>query len=181
MFRLASSAGSQMRNGERSGHRWFTRSPDPAHGIGAFRYSIRNGFPHPRPTLCFTFVPTRDKIKYGDGHRRGIHDPIVSDHLFEQVREKIDLRRTRKPGRQPTQFSWPLSGWLTCGICGHKMSTHTNRHGIVTYLYYRCRSEVGGNEPCREANISAYEMERFVWSQLDDAEQFAGTGKEETL
>jgi len=39
------------------------------------------------------------KIKYGDGHRRGIHGLIISDHLFGQVREKIESRRKRKPGR----------------------------------------------------------------------------------
>ena len=46
---------------------------------------------------------------------------------------------------------------------------------------HRCRSEAGGKEPCREANISAYEMERFVCSQLDDAEPFASSSVTGTI
>ena len=64
-----------MKNGEPSGRRWFTRSPE-SHPLEAlFFYIFRKDFAVrlSRPTLCFTFTPTwpkRNPTHFAPGGRK---------------------------------------------------------------------------------------------------------------
>ncbi|MEA3364271.1 MAG: recombinase zinc beta ribbon domain-containing protein, partial [Candidatus Hydrogenedentes bacterium] len=106
-------------------------------------------------------------IKDGDALRPGVHEGIVSESLFARVRQIIESRRTRKPGRTEREGRWPLKGLIRCARCGRIMSSHTTRHGNKIYRYYRCRSQAAGRPPCPATQIAAHEIETFVMHALN--------------
>lgn len=105
----------------------------------------------------------------GKGRRPGIHEAIVSESLFEQVHNSIESRRTSSPGRRDKVHIWLLKGILRCAGCGRLMSTQTTSYKNRIYRYYRCRSNAGGNPPCKETQIGAGNLEREVFAVLSDS------------
>jgi site-specific DNA recombinase len=51
---------------------------------------------------------------------RGLHEPLVSDEIFQRAKE-IRARRTHAPIRRDRRPSSPLTGLVRCGKCGEKM------------------------------------------------------------
>lgn len=104
----------------------------------------------------------------------GCHEAIVTSTLFEQVRQAIEARRSRAPGRTAPKINWPLRGLLVCGECGRVMSPSISGYKNFRYRYYRCRSRAFGRPPCKDTGISAYEIEEFVRTTLSsDSWEFA--------
>lgn len=102
------------------------------------------------------------RIRNSDGTLPGQHEAIVSEELFAKVRQTIESRRSRKPGRRPSQSRWPLRRKLKCGRCGRAMIPTISARGSIRYRYYRCRSTAGGKPPCKSVSLSAYQIESFV-------------------
>jgi len=100
----------------------------------------------------------------------GVHTAVVNQDLFDQVRETIEGRRTRRPGRANSAFPWPLRGILKCGRCERPMSPNTSGYRDVRYRYYRCRSTAGGVPACQGVRVPAEEIEVFVIKSLGEAE-----------
>jgi DNA invertase Pin-like site-specific DNA recombinase len=105
-------------------------------------------------------------IHDGAGTLPGRHEAIVTPAMFDQVRESIESRRSRAPGRTATKINWPLRGLLVCGECGRVMSPSISGYKNFCYRYYRCRSRAYGRPPCKDVGVSAFEIEDFVRTTL---------------
>ena len=105
-------------------------------------------------------------IHDGAGSLPGCHEAIVTSTIFEQVRQAIEARRSRKPGRTAPKINWPLRGLLVCSECGRVMSPSISGYKNLRYRYYRCRSRAFGRPPCKGVGISAHEIEEFVLATL---------------
>lgn len=126
-----------------------------------------NGLWTARTVLKVLSNPTyAGRIRNGPGTLPGRHEAIVSEDLFERVRQLVKSRRSRKPGRQKSQFNWPLRGVLKCGRCGRAMSPSESGYRNFRYRYYRCRNTAGGKPPCKSVSVPAYEIERFVRTMM---------------
>ncbi len=68
---------------------------------------------------------------------QGIHDPLISETLYEQV-QAIRIAHGVSGERRRLHHHW-LKGTVYCGSCGSRLifTRSTNRHG-VTYDYFYC-------------------------------------------
>ena len=92
----------------------------------------------------------------------GLHEPIISEEQFD-VAQKLLANNKRATPRKPPRDDNYFSGFLTCGICGYKMSTHnvykTLKDGTTSVLGgYRCPNQPTG--ACTSSNISHRKLER---------------------
>jgi len=111
----------------------------------------------------------------GENTRFGIHEPIISQELFDRAREQVEARRPGgKRNRNKDTMLWPLRGKIPCPNCGRIMSTHTSRRGPVVYRHYRCRSHAGGRPPCKGSGLPAYEIEKCVADMVAESVPAAG-------
>lgn len=60
---------------------------------------------------------------------KGLHEPIVSEEDFRQVREKAESNRTH-PVAQRYAIQAPLAGLIKCGLCGKAMVRRPNPMGV---------------------------------------------------
>ena len=81
------------------------------------------------------------KVKHNNEIYQGIHEPIISDEIFNLTQD-IHKKRVRKV-RLYKDFL--LAGLIKCEECGSYMTpTYTNKrknNKFKRYHYYRCRSE----------------------------------------
>ena len=108
------------------------------------------------------------KIKYAGQIYQGIHQPIVSQELFELV-QKTHKRRIKK-FRVYRDFL--LGGLIRCNECGYKMSAcFTNKwreRKMKRYYYYRCNStKKKGWQACSTQQVSADRIERYILENLE--------------
>jgi len=109
-------------------------------------------------------------VRDGDAVRPGVHPAVVDMEVFDRAQAEIAARRTRKPGRDAAKVAWPLRGLLFCGRCDRVMSPSISVRGNVRYRYHRCRSQVGGQPPCRGVSVPAFEIEQYVLDVLRDVD-----------
>lgn len=88
------------------------------------------------------------RFKDGKGVRPACHEPIIDINLFEAVGRALDSRRTAGPKRTSYGEVWLLKGKIYCRRCGRLLTSHSCRHGVIVYRYYRCRATSGGRPPC---------------------------------
>jgi site-specific DNA recombinase len=88
------------------------------------------------------------RFKDGNGVRPAGHEPIIDMNLFEAVGRALDSRRTAGPKRTCYGEVWLLKGKIYCRRCGRLLTSHSCRHGVIVYRYYRCRATSGGRPPC---------------------------------
>jgi len=70
---------------------------------------------------------------------RGVHEPLISQQLFEEVQGILNSRRTQGLSKQKTKPVFLLRGFLICPFCGRRLtaSISTGRH--AKYRYYHCQ------------------------------------------
>ena len=108
------------------------------------------------------------KIKYANQIYQGIHQPIISEELFE-LAQKTHKRRIRK-FRIYRDFL--LGGLIRCKECGYTMSAcFTNKHRdgkLKRYYYYRCTCvNKKGWQACSTKEVSAERIEKYVLENLE--------------
>ena len=108
------------------------------------------------------------KIKYSGQIFQGIHQPIISEELFE-LTQKTHKKRIRK-FRVYRDFLF--GGLVNCAECGYKMSaffTNKHRNGkLKRYYYYRCTStNKKGWQACSTRQVSADRLERYILENLE--------------
>ncbi len=108
------------------------------------------------------------KVQLNNQIYQGIHQPIVSEELFELV-QKAHKRRIRK-FRIYRDFLF--GGLVTCGKCGSKMTTSfVNKHPqgkLRRYYYYRCTStHHKGWQECPVKQVSADRLEKYILENLE--------------
>ena len=108
------------------------------------------------------------KIKYAGQIYQGIHQPIISEELFE-LAQKTHKRRIRK---FRVYKNFLLGGLIRCKECGYKMSacfTNKHRNGkLKRYYYYRCTCiNKKGWQACSIKEVSAERIERYILENLE--------------
>ena len=67
----------------------------------------------------------------------GVHKPIISQQLFENVQRIMQDRG--KPRKENQDYNFTYTGIFKCGECGRSITAeqHTKKSGLV-FRYYRC-------------------------------------------
>jgi site-specific DNA recombinase len=86
---------------------------------------------------------------------KGLHEPIVSEELFDRVQE-VRLWRTRVLKAGPPSEDYLLRKLLRCDRCGARM--HGTRGGANAARRYMCSARRNGN-PCGERIVLAERLE----------------------
>ena len=108
------------------------------------------------------------KINYAGQIYQGIHQPIISQELFE-LAQKTHKRRIRKFRIYKYFF---LGGLIRCKECGYTMSacfTNKWRKGkMKRYYYYRCTCiNKKGWQACSTKEVSAERIENYILENLE--------------
>jgi DNA invertase Pin-like site-specific DNA recombinase len=108
------------------------------------------------------------KVKYAGKTTQGIHQPIISEEIFEQA-QKIhkDKKRTMKLYK-----NFALAGLIRCKECNsHMTPSYTNKRNgrkLKRYYYYRCtdtfKREWGS---CSTKQVSADRLEDYIFDNLE--------------
>jgi DNA invertase Pin-like site-specific DNA recombinase len=101
------------------------------------------------------------RFKDGKSVRPACHEPIIDMSLFEAVGRALDSRWTARPKRTICGAVWLLKGKIYCRRCGRLLTSHSCRHGVIVYRYYRCRATSGGRPP-RGYQVPAGRLEAEV-------------------
>ncbi|MVT10056.1 recombinase family protein [Chitinophaga tropicalis] len=113
----------------------------------------------------------------------GIHEPLISQNLFQQVQLIINKDRNKRCINDHLKYLFPLRGFLFCPWCDRKLTGSVSHGKSSKYPYYHCtgnkcrgrfRAEMLNNsyeEKLRKINIrpEAYELLSFV---LEDGNIF---------
>jgi DNA invertase Pin-like site-specific DNA recombinase len=70
---------------------------------------------------------------------RGIHEPIISEVLFQQVQFVIQSRNKRQAKIASYDTNFPLRGHLLCKKCGNKLTASSSMGRNRKYPYYHCQ------------------------------------------
>jgi site-specific DNA recombinase len=108
------------------------------------------------------------KTKYAGQIFQGIHQPIISEELFELTQKT--LKKRVKKFRVYRDFLF--GGLIRCKECGYKMSscfTNKWRKGKMRrYYYYRCTCvNKKGWQSCSTKEASADRLEKYVLENLE--------------
>lgn len=93
---------------------------------------------------------------------KGLHDPIISDDLFREVKQILSQKR--KPYKGITRKNdLILINHLICPICGRMMTGSTSKGNGGHYSYYHCQAKYG----CKNrfnANLANIEFTNYLRS-----------------
>ena len=103
------------------------------------------------------------KIKHNDVIYDGIHEPIISEEIFDLAQEQHKTREKKHRIYRHHSFA----GFISCDCCGYSMTpVFTNKHSkgrLKRYFYYRCVSTLKrGWDSCPTKQINADKLEKFV-------------------
>ena len=90
----------------------------------------------------------------------GVHEPIISQQLFEKVQRIMKDRG--KPRKENQDYNFTFTGIFKCGECGRAITAeqHTKKSGLV-FRYYRCTKK---DTDCQQKFLN----ENDLFSQLND-------------
>lgn len=100
-----------------------------------------------------------DDVKYSEND--GLHEPIISEELFEEAQQLIIRAPKVASTKKPKDCNYFL-GVIMCGKCGKKLTTHsryiTQKDGTKKYHgSYRCSDSYVGC--CKSGDISHKKVE----------------------
>ena len=99
-------------------------------------------------------------FQYNDELYEGVHEPIISQQLFEKVQRVMADRG--KPRKENYDYNFTYTGLFKCGECGRSITAeqHTKKSGLV-FRYYRCTKK---DTDCQQKFLN----ENGLFSQLND-------------
>jgi len=108
------------------------------------------------------------KINYKGQIYQGIHEPIISEEIFD-LAQQIHKKRFR---RFKIYKNHLFGGLIKCEDCGSNMTpTFSNKRKngeLRRYHYYRCTSTIGKDwNTCETRQVSAERLERYILESLD--------------
>jgi hypothetical protein len=78
---------------------------------------------------------------------KGLHEPLISEPLFYQVQSVINTKRKTTVKRDDLKEMFFLRGFLTCPVCGRKLTGSFSKGKHNKYPYYhchdRCKTRIG--------------------------------------
>ena len=123
-----------------------------------------------KPAIAFLLrnIVYAGKVKFASQLYQGIHQPIISEELFE-LAQKIH-KKIKKKFRVYRDFLF--GGLINCKECGYKMSacfTNKWRKGkMKRYYYYRCTcTNKKGWQVCSTKQVSADRIEKYILENLE--------------
>jgi site-specific DNA recombinase len=82
---------------------------------------------------------------------KGIHEPIISEELFEEVQAVMAGRKGNWPTKQNAREEFTLRGHLLCSRCGSKLTASSSKGNGGKYFYYHCTPKCGERSKAEEA------------------------------
>jgi site-specific DNA recombinase len=72
----------------------------------------------------------------------GIHTPLISEHLFNEVQDVLRgrKRKVRVDAKYTITENLPLRGFLVCKVCGNHLTGSGSKGNGGVYYYYHCSS-----------------------------------------
>lgn len=127
------------------------------------------------PQLCWTSMSYKNHKRFRKDESEwsivyNNHEPIISQELWDKVQER--KKSVAKGRKTKVGYTHPLSGFLYCADCGHKMKlcTTVRRSGNRTF-HFDCGYHIRyGKAYCFSHYISASVLEEIV---LDDIREMA--------
>jgi site-specific DNA recombinase len=83
---------------------------------------------------------------------QGIHEPIISEEIFNKVQRIITGNRKHKKQYEKLDEETPLRALLTCRKCGGKLTSSASKGRNGYYNYYHCKSKCGERIPASKAH-----------------------------
>ena len=130
----------------------------------------RQGNPFLKPSVAYLLrnVAYAGKVKFAGQIYQGIHQPIISEGLFE-LAQKTHKKRIRK-FRVYRDFLF--GGLVNCEKCGYKMTPcFTNKWPegkLKRYYYYRCTSTHHKSwQACPVKQVNADRLEKYILENLE--------------
>ena len=97
-------------------------------------------------------------VRWGEVTAPGIHEPLISQFLFDRVQEKL---HDRGQGRRDRRHSFPFRSLLVCGYCGCQITASKIKG---KYVYYHCTS---GRGKCKQAYVRQEALSERLQSVVD--------------
>ena len=101
-------------------------------------------------------------FRAADGTRPGVHQPIVTQDLFERCARITASRRTDPDGPRHRTVWSILQGKVRCARCSQLMNVHVNHRGPVRYLTFRCRRAAAGEKACSGTQVRVFDIEQQI-------------------
>jgi hypothetical protein len=89
----------------------------------------------------------------GDLRVKGLHEPIVSQQVFDAVQEVLSGEKPERKPYKKTRDDFPLRQFVVCGKCGRGLTAGYNRGRSKQYPFYFCYTPT-----CRAVSIRAEDL-----------------------
>jgi site-specific DNA recombinase len=70
---------------------------------------------------------------------KGLHEPLISEALFNQVQSVINTKRKTTSKNYDLQSMFFLKGFIICPVCDRKLLGSFSKGRLKKYPYYHCR------------------------------------------
>jgi site-specific DNA recombinase len=97
----------------------------------------------------------------GDVRVKGLHEPLVTQQVFDAVQEVISGKPEKKPF-QKVREDFPLRQFVSCARCGRGLTAGHNRGRTKHYAFYFCYTE-----SCRAVSIRAEDLHLLFKNLLE--------------
>jgi site-specific DNA recombinase len=130
----------------------------------------RNGLPFSKSSISYILrnIIYTGKIKYAGKIYQGIHQPIISEDIFNLAQE------THKKKQRVLRVykNYLLAGLVKCKECGSYMTpSYTNKRKqekLKRYYYYRCTKTTKRDwNSCKTKQVSADRLESYIFDNLE--------------
>jgi len=103
------------------------------------------------------------KVRYAGQVYQGMHEPIISEELFNKAQEIMAHNRRRQPGTKNVETMGLLGGLLRCKHCSKSMAPTYTIKNNKKYRYYVCiGAQKRGHKECPTRSVNAQEIEGAV-------------------
>ncbi|MBZ4035350.1 recombinase family protein [Flavobacterium sp. 17A] len=90
------------------------------------------------PVYCGLIPVTLDSGN--EGVVKALHEPLISESLFNQVQSVINTRRRITAKKDDLQSLFFLRSFLICPVCNRKLSGSVSKGRSKNYPYYHCHN-----------------------------------------
>ena len=113
----------------------------------------------------------RDKKKYFE--TEGIHEPIISEELYNEAQALIKKKFSKIHKKHPKEENY-FAGALICGVCGAKFNVHSaytiSYNGQQVPTSYRCSNRI--KRKCNACQVQHHNMEKAFSDYITNIEDF---------
>lgn len=94
---------------------------------------------------------------------RGLHEPLISEDLYNQVQDVLDGRGRHYRPKAQTECEFPLRGYLQCPLCGNLLTASKSKGRNAYYAYYHCRRGCAHRRKSEQVHaIFREELQKYV-------------------